>query len=98
MSKDVVLIAPEHMLGIDARYVHVLKEAGFEVIYPDDPTFTRGEKTEAETIEQRGLAEDVDGRAARVVPVGVLWIDERRQADDEKDRQQEHRLMTTREL
>ncbi|MCH2213109.1 MAG: phosphoglycerate dehydrogenase [Fuerstiella sp.] len=52
MSKDVVLIAPEHMLGIDARYVHVLKEAGFEVIYPDDPTFTRGEKSEAETIEQ----------------------------------------------
>ncbi|MCH2201656.1 MAG: phosphoglycerate dehydrogenase [Fuerstiella sp.] len=52
MSKDVVLIAPEHMLGIDAKYVHVLKEAGFDVIYPDDPTFTRGEKSEEETIEQ----------------------------------------------
>jgi len=52
MPKDVALIAPEHMIGQDKRYVHVLKEAGFEVIYPDDPTFTRGEKSEQETIAQ----------------------------------------------
>ena len=52
MPKDVALISPEHMIGKDKRYVHVLKEAGFDVIYPDDPTFTRGQKTEKETIDQ----------------------------------------------
>ena len=52
MPTDVVLIDPEHMIDQrEARYVKVLEEAGFEVIYPDDPTFSRG-KSEEETIAQ----------------------------------------------
>ena len=52
MPNDVVLIDPEHMYEMhDAQYVKVLKDAGFEVIYPDDPTFSRG-KGEEETIAQ----------------------------------------------
>ena len=52
MPTDVVLIDPEHMIGLkDAQYVKVLQEAGFEVIYPDDSTFSRG-KSEEETIAQ----------------------------------------------
>ena len=51
MPTDVVLIDPEHMIDQrEARYVKVLEEAGFEVIYPDDPTFSRG-KSEEETKE-----------------------------------------------
>ena len=47
---DVALIAPEAFLQQDdAPYVKNIREAGMEVIYPDDPTFTRGHKTEAET-------------------------------------------------
>jgi len=50
---DVALIAPEAFLNQDdAPYVTNIREAGMEVIYPDDPTFTRGHKTEEETIEQ----------------------------------------------
>ena len=50
---DVALIAPEAFLHQDdAPYVKNLQAAGMEVIYPDDPTFTRGHKTEEETIEQ----------------------------------------------
>ena len=49
---DVALIAPEAFLHQDdAPYVKNLQAAGMEVIYPDDPTFTRGHKTEEETIE-----------------------------------------------
>ncbi len=52
MPTDVVLIDPEHMYEKrDQQYVKVLEEAGFEVIYPDDPTFSRG-KGEEETIAQ----------------------------------------------
>ena len=52
MPNDVVLIDPEHMYEMhDAQYVKVLEDAGFEVIYPDDPTFSRG-KGEEETIAQ----------------------------------------------
>ena len=52
MPTDVVLIDPEHMIDQrEARYVKVLEEAGFEVIYPEDPTFSRG-KSEEETIAQ----------------------------------------------
>ncbi|MBA62332.1 MAG: lactate dehydrogenase [Planctomycetaceae bacterium] len=52
MPTDVVLIDPEHMYELhDAQYVKVLEDAGLEVIYPDDPTFSRG-KGEEETIAQ----------------------------------------------
>ena len=50
---DVVLIAPEAFLHQeDAPYVKNIRDAGMDIIYPDDPTFTRGHKSEAETIEQ----------------------------------------------
>ena len=46
----IAMIAPESMLEKrDAPYVQRLCEAGFEVRYPDDPTFTRG-RDEDETI------------------------------------------------
>jgi D-3-phosphoglycerate dehydrogenase len=50
---DVVLIAPEAFLHQeDAPYVKNIRAAGMDIIYPDDPTFTRGHKSEEETIEQ----------------------------------------------
>lgn len=47
-----VLITPEAMLHRPAAYVDVLQSAGFEVQYPNDPTFTRGLHSEQETIAQ----------------------------------------------
>ena len=47
----VVLITPEEMLHKPSRYVDALRDAGFEIAYPEDPTFTRGLCSEEETIE-----------------------------------------------
>ncbi|MCH2611312.1 MAG: phosphoglycerate dehydrogenase [Pirellulales bacterium] len=52
MPTDVALIDPEHMIGVDAEYVSILQDAGFEVIYPDDRTFSRGLHSEEATIDQ----------------------------------------------
>ena len=46
-----VLITPEAMLHDAVPCVDVLKRAGFDVIFPEDPTFTRGLYSEQETIE-----------------------------------------------
>lgn len=55
----VVLITPEAMLHKAARYVDLLQSAGFEVRYPDDPTFTRGLHSEQETIAQLSVCDAV---------------------------------------
>jgi phosphoglycerate dehydrogenase-like enzyme len=57
-----VLITPEAMLHRPAPYVDMLREAGFDIRYPENPHFTRGLGTEAETIDQlRGAAAVVAG-------------------------------------
>ncbi len=47
-----VLISPEAFLQQpDASYARLLRDAGFEIRYPKNPTFTRGLGPEEETIE-----------------------------------------------
>jgi D-3-phosphoglycerate dehydrogenase / 2-oxoglutarate reductase len=49
---EVVLIIPEVMREQPAPYVTLLREAGFEVRYPQNPLFTRGAGGEAETVRE----------------------------------------------
>lgn len=37
-----VLFTPEVLVRVPGRWVSMLEEAGFDIRYPDDPTFTRG--------------------------------------------------------
>jgi len=46
-----VLIFPEAYYKTEAPYVQMFQDAGFEIRYPEDPTFTRGLHSEEETIE-----------------------------------------------
>ena len=46
------LITPEALLEQPGPHVDALLEAGFEVRYPQDPTFTRGELGTEKTIAQ----------------------------------------------
>ena len=58
----IVLITPEAMLEESARYVHMLRDAGFEIRYPRHREFTRGFRSEQETIDElRGAAADIAG-------------------------------------
>jgi len=51
-----VLITPESMLRVQAPYVTILREGGFDIHYPKNPLLARGLMTEAETIEElRGM-------------------------------------------
>jgi len=45
------MIFPEAYYKIDAPYVQMFQDAGFEIRYPEDSTFTRGLHSEEETIE-----------------------------------------------
>jgi phosphoglycerate dehydrogenase-like enzyme len=47
-----VFIAPERMWKKPMPHVSLLQQAGFDLRYPDDPTFTHGVCGEAETIAQ----------------------------------------------
>ena len=47
----VVLITPEAFLNKSAPYVDILREAGFDVQYPNNPELARGNCTEDETQE-----------------------------------------------
>lgn len=50
---EIALIVPEAMQHKpEAPYTRILREAGFEVRYPRNPTFTRGLGGEAEAIEE----------------------------------------------
>ena len=53
------LITPENLLREDGPYVTMLEEAGFEVAFPNEPTFTRGLCGEQETIEQLSICDAV---------------------------------------
>lgn len=56
----VALITPESQLHKpDEPYVRILQEAGFEVLYPDEPTFTRGQVGEAEAIRQLSVCDAI---------------------------------------
>lgn len=46
----VVLITPEALVNVRGPWVSVLEEAGLTVEYPEDPTFTRGLYSAADTI------------------------------------------------
>lgn len=49
-TMPVALITPEEMIRTPGPEAQILREAGFEVRYPADTTFTRGLGTEDETI------------------------------------------------
>lgn len=55
----VVLMTPEEMLHRQTPYVALLRDAGFEVVHPREPTFARGLSSEAETIEQLSVCDAV---------------------------------------
>lgn len=58
----VALITPEEMIRVPGPEAQILREAGFEVRYPADPTFTRGLGTEDETIRVlRGASSVIAG-------------------------------------
>jgi D-3-phosphoglycerate dehydrogenase/(S)-sulfolactate dehydrogenase len=48
----IVQISPEAMLHKAAPYVDILREAGFEVLYPKNPLIARGVCSEQETIDE----------------------------------------------
>jgi phosphoglycerate dehydrogenase-like enzyme len=55
----VVLITPEEMLHKQTSFVELLREAGFEIEYPDDPGFARGLCSEDETVRQLSVCEAI---------------------------------------
>jgi len=55
----VVLITPERLLHQKTSYVDHLVEAGFEVCYPEDSTFTRGLSSPEETVKVLGVCDAV---------------------------------------
>lgn len=61
-----VLITPEAFNHKPGPYVRLLQEAGFEIAYPQNPTFARGLCSEDETIEQL--------RAYEAVIAGGEWF------------------------
>src|SRR5438094_343057 len=58
----VALITPEAMREKPAPYVDILREAGFEIRYPNDPYFTRGLGTHEQAVEEyRGISAAIAG-------------------------------------
>ncbi len=57
-----VLITPESMLRVQAPYVSILRDGGFEIHYPKNPLLARGLVTDAETIDElRGMDSVIAG-------------------------------------
>jgi phosphoglycerate dehydrogenase-like enzyme len=54
-----VLITPMALIGVDGPWVPMLREAGFDIQYPEDPTFTRGLCGDAETTRVLSVASAV---------------------------------------
>ena len=52
-----VLITPEALSNVEGPHTNTLKEAGFQIVYPKNPEFTRGLCSEAECIEELSVAE-----------------------------------------
>jgi len=57
----VAMITPEGLIRSQGPYVSMLQEAGFDVIYPKDTTFTRGQHTFEQHVE---TLKDVEGLIA----------------------------------
>lgn len=54
-----VLITPMALIGVEGPWAKNLREAGFEIRYPEDRTFTRGLCGDAETIRVLSVADAV---------------------------------------
>ena len=52
-----VLITPEAMRNSAGPYVKILREAGFDICYPRDPFFARGNADEATTIAELSVCD-----------------------------------------
>jgi len=55
----VTLVTPEALLNKPAPFVDMLRNAGFDIVYPKDPTFARGLGSEEETMEQLSICDAV---------------------------------------
>lgn len=62
------LITPENLLHEDGPYVTMLQEAGFDVAFPKERTFTRGLCSEEETIEQLSSCDALIAGGERLTP------------------------------
>ena len=58
-----VLIFPEAYYKTNAPYVQMFQDAGFDIRYPEDSTFTLGLHSEEETI---GVIAGVDATVASI--------------------------------
>ena len=54
-----VLFTPEELLHVEGQHTRVLKAAGFEIVYPKNPQFTRGNCGEEESIDELSVADAV---------------------------------------
>ena len=54
-----VLITPAALLHAEGRHTEILKQAGFEVAFPDNPEFARGLCDETESINELRNADAV---------------------------------------
>lgn len=54
-----VLFTPEELLHIDGDHTTVLKSAGFDVVYPKNAQFTRGNCGEEESVDELSVADAV---------------------------------------
>lgn len=54
-----VLITPEAILHAQGPHTEILKEAGFEIVYPKNSEFTRGQCSEEECVSELSVADAV---------------------------------------
>lgn len=54
-----VLFTPEELLNVEAEHTEILKAAGFAVVYPKNPQFTRGTCGQQESIDELSVADAV---------------------------------------
>lgn len=54
-----VLFTPEELRHVEGQHTQILKAAGFDVVYPKNPHFTRGHCGEEESVEELSVADAV---------------------------------------
>ncbi|MCA9211779.1 MAG: phosphoglycerate dehydrogenase [Planctomycetales bacterium] len=52
-----VLITPEEILNVQGRHTDILTEAGFDIVYPKNSEFTRGQCDEEEAVRELSVAD-----------------------------------------
>lgn len=52
-----VLITPEALLNVEGRHTEILKAAGFEIAFPKNPEFTRGQCSQEECLDELSVAD-----------------------------------------